>query len=386
MNRMTGAVIGLLLCLSIATHADEFVYRGTTGLITFLKSNIRIADTLTVGGVRYLHYFANEGEQQIALADVIETRLIPYDLADPSAIAVFPDTLAIPIPRPTPLTQPKSVTVTSIPALKTALADNTVDEIVVANGTYLVAPASHQAATSLWIGADYAARTRPIVVRAQMRGGVSFDGGGAQYFGGISFNSGSHDQTWDGFNFVNGNPTSTGVITIGGYTSPPMSTPSHHITMRYINIFNCSGSATTVSGPAEDHAVYISQAIGGPHDFLFEYFTVDDRTHLGLASAFQFYHSDPATGFLNGWNITMRNITVRGTQQAFILWDETLKNILISEVTVKNALRSAIRYETTGSTGIVIQNFSSTGSSQGGFSSSEGSAPAGVTFINDSFK
>ncbi len=44
-------------------------------------------------------------------------------------------------PTPTPTPAIKSVRVTSIPALLTALADNTVDEIVVANGTYRVSPA-----------------------------------------------------------------------------------------------------------------------------------------------------------------------------------------------------------------------------------------------------
>ena len=34
----------------------------------------------------------------------------------------------------------------------------------------------------------------PIVVRAETRGGVTFDGGGAAYFGGISFNAGAHHR------------------------------------------------------------------------------------------------------------------------------------------------------------------------------------------------
>jgi hypothetical protein len=381
MKRLTGVMICVLLCVVTGMKADEVVYRGPLGLLTYVRQNIHIADTLTVGGVKYLHYFAKEGEVQLPLTDVIETRIIPYDLLTASVTTAIPDTVAIPILRPTPLVQPKSVTVSSIAALMTTLLDNTVDEIVVANGSYSVSGAAYQNANSLWIGSAYASRTRPITVRAQTRGGVTFDGGGTTYFGGISFEDGAHDQTWDGFNFVNGNPTSTGVITIGGYSTAA----AHHITMRYINIFNCTGSATSSSGPALDHAIYIAQAVSGPHDLLFEYISVDDRTHLGLATAFHFYHSDPANGLYNGWNITIRYVTVRGTQQAFILWDDTLKNITISDVTVTNAIRYGLRYECTGATAIVVNNFTSTGSGEGGFYSSQGSSPTGLTLTNDSF-
>ena len=63
-----------------------------------------------------------------------------------------------PTPTPTPAPMPtsaiKSVRVTSIPALLTTLADNTVDEIVVANGTYHVSPSGQLKSDSLWIGGD----------------------------------------------------------------------------------------------------------------------------------------------------------------------------------------------------------------------------------------
>ena len=79
---------------------------------------------------------------------------------------------------PTPAPAGPSVRVTSVAALLTALADNTVTEIVVANGTYRVSPASSKASNSLWIGSRYASRTRAVTVRAETRGGVTFDGGG----------------------------------------------------------------------------------------------------------------------------------------------------------------------------------------------------------------
>ena len=68
---------------------------------------------------------------------------------------------------------------TSIPALLTSLDDNAVTDIVVANGTYRVSPSSSQRSNSLWIGARFADRTNPVTVRAETRGGVTFDGGGA---------------------------------------------------------------------------------------------------------------------------------------------------------------------------------------------------------------
>ena len=109
---------------------------------------------------------------------------------------------------PTPTADPAtSVRVTSISGLLNALADNTLTDIVVANGTYRVSPASSQASNSLWIGARFAGRTTPITVRAETRGGVTFDGGGTTGFGCISFEAGAHDQTWDGFRCANGQAT-----------------------------------------------------------------------------------------------------------------------------------------------------------------------------------
>jgi hypothetical protein len=278
-----------------------------------------------------------------------------------------------------------TVRVASIPALLTALADDTVTEIVVANGTYRVSPASRQKADSLWIGARYAGRTRPVTVRAETRGGVTFDGGGTTYFGCISFQDGAHHQTWDGFNCAGGQATETGVVDFGGkgvnYTGKAA---PHHITMRHITVEStCTGRATSASGPATDHAFYIAQAVGGPHDLLFEDITVDGRG--GLASAFHFYHSD--SSHPNAWNVTVRRLYVSGTQQAIILWDPTLRNITFDTATITDALSVAVRYESPGATGIVLANITSTGSGSGrGFYSSLGSSPDGVTFVANSFR
>jgi hypothetical protein len=256
-----------------------------------------------------------------------------------------------------------------------------VTEIIVANGTYRVSPAASQASNSLWIGARFADRTRPVVVRAETTGGVTFDGGGATYFGCISFEEGAHDQAWIGFRCANGHATETGAITYGGYAGRAA---PHHITLRSWTIDSTvRGRATSATGNTIDHAIYISKAVGGPHDLVFDDMTIDGRG--GLASAFHFYHSDSANR--NAWNVTIRRLTVVGTQQAIILWDRTLRNITVNGAVISNALAYAIRHEARGATGIVYANVTSTGSGSGrGFYSSLGSRPTGVTFVSNSLR
>ncbi len=269
--------------------------------------------------------------------------------------------------------------VSTVPALLSALANDSVDEIVVADGTYRVSPAGKQRTNSLWIGRRFAARTRPVTVRAETRGGVTFDGAGATSFGGLWFADGAHHQTWDGFVFANGQPTSTGVIMFGeGGGGAP-----HHITLRHVTIAaSCTGAATSATAPNTDHAIYVSQAIGGPHDLRFDDVTVDGTG--GLASAFHFYHSDATQQ--NAWNVTIRRLRVIGTQQAIMLWDRTLHDITVDGAVITDALNVAVRFEAPGASEILLSNISSTGSGSGkGFHSSLGPSPPGVTFVNDSF-
>jgi hypothetical protein len=270
--------------------------------------------------------------------------------------------------------------VSSIPTLLSALANDAVGEIVVANGTYQVRSAGSQQSDSLWIGRRFAARTRPVVVRAETLGGVIFDGGGTPYFGGLSFEEGAHHQTWDGFTFANGQATDTGVIVFGGYAG--LAAP-HHITLRNLTILaSCTGRATSASAPGNDHAIYVSHAVDGPHDLLIEDVTVDGRD--GLATAIVFYHSDASNR--NGWNVTVRRLHVTGTQQAIILWDPTLHDITVDTADITDALSTAVTYESPGASGIVFANITSTGSGSGkGFVSTLGATPSGVTFLNDSF-
>ena len=299
----------------------------------------------------------------------------PQPTATP--VPATPDPTSAPTTAPPASTPaPGAITVSSVAGLLAKLADDSVTDIVVADGTYHVSPASLTHADSLWIGAAYAKRTHPVTVRAATRGGVTFDGGGTSSFGCLSFVEGAHDQTWDGFNCANGTADQTGVVTFGGYAGKAA---PHHITMRNITIkASCLGSATSAAAPATDHAFYISEAVGGPHDLTFSDITVDGSG--GLATAFHFYHSDSANQ--NGWNVTIERLHVTGTQQAIMLWDATLHDITIDTADISGALRYAIRYE--GGTAIAIRNVTSTGSGSGGFDSSQGSAPAGITFSGDS--
>ena len=297
----------------------------------------------------------------------------PASIATPTPTPT-PASIATPTPTPTPAST--TVRVTSIPALLSALANNAVTEIVVANGTYSVSPAGNKAATSLWIGAEYAARTQPILVRAETTGGVTFDGGGTTYFGGISFQEGAHDQTWQGFTFAHGEATSTGVIMFGGYAGSP---GAHHITLRDITI---AGSCTSSqpAGVYHDHAVYVSYSVGGVHDVLIDGLTVDGAG--GLDSAIQFYHSDPANR--NAWNFTVRNMHVSGTKIALIVWDSTISNIVVEDSTITNAVTFAVRYEDGGT--LTLRRVVSTGSGAQGFYSSLGANPPGVMFDNVSLR
>ena len=271
-----------------------------------------------------------------------------------------------------------TITVRSIVALKKALANDKHTLIIVANGTYHVSPASMTHADSLWIGSAYSHRTHWVTVRAQTRGRVTFDGGGTSSFGCISFAEGARFQTWDGFKCANGRANQTGVVTFGGYAGKAA---PHHITMSNITIMaSCRGSATSASSNPTDHAFYISEAVGGPHDLKFFGINVDGRG--GLATAFHFYHSSGSNK--NAWNVTIQGLRVTKTQQAVMLWDPTLRNIKVTSARIVGAMRYAIRIE--GGSGITISYITSTGSGTAGFYSSEGSHPPGVTLAHNSFK
>jgi hypothetical protein len=277
-----------------------------------------------------------------------------------------------------PSTQPRTVKVASIRDLLRVLADDSVDVIVVKNGTYHVSPSNAQGPDSLWIGHQFAERTRPIIVRAESRGGVILDGAGGTNYGGLTFVEGAHDQTWDGFTFANMSANETGIVEVGGYVA---SAAAHHIRLRYITITrSCRGRATMVDAPALDHAFYISNALApGPHDLKFENISVDGRG--GLASAFHFDHQAP--GAPNASRVTVRQLEVIGTQQAIIMWEPALRDIRFDTVNIRGALSHAIRYESIGGERIVFAHITSRGTGGEPFYSLQGDAPPAVSFIDE---
>jgi hypothetical protein len=324
---------------------------------------------------------------RVPIIPVLAAAVVVAVVAVLAGMVVIPAVNPPPTPVPTlpPAPQPAtpaaggSVRVASIPDLLAALADDANTEIVVSDGTYRVSAAGLQKPDSLWIGAAFAGRTRPVTVRAETVGGVTIDGGGASYFGGLSFDEGAHDQTWDGFVFANGSPTETGVVTFGGYSGTPA---AHHITLRHLQFLgSLTGSSTSASAPSTDHAIYVSKAAGGPHDLVFEDITVDGSG--GLASAIQFYSHDDASP--NAWNVWIRRLTVSGTQQGIIIWDSTLHDIVVDATTVTGAQWYGVRYEQPGAD-IFLSNVTTVGSGERGFHSSLGNRPPGLVFINDSFQ
>lgn len=275
----------------------------------------------------------------------------------------------------------RSVRVTSVPALMKALANNTIDVIVVANGRYRISAANRRASNSLWIGSRFASRTRPVTVRAQTIGGVTFDAGGGP-MGGISFNSGAHHQTWNGFNFANGTTSQTGVIVFGGYAGQKA---PHDIKLRNITI---QRSVHRVGDGMTDHAVYFSYALDTWGGILLENLTVDASDAKGLASGIHMDHgyaSDAPNIAAHG--VTVRNLRFIGNgskavgQHAILLWKPRIYGWLFDRATIINAGGQAARFESVGARNIIFRNMVSRNSR--GFYSSLGNPPPGVRFSNN---
>ena len=272
---------------------------------------------------------------------------------------------------------PRSVgpTVFSVADLRRELADNSVTDITVANGTYVVPDASSITGqvSGLWIDQRFAARTNAVLVHAETTGGVTISGGGATDWIGLAFRDGVHDQTWQGLRFANAEPTQTGVIVFGQSGSVTPIAP-HDITLRDMTIEETITSDNP-PGMSGDHAVYFSRALTpGVHDILIDGLTVNASTS-GLDSAIQFYGSAP--GAPNANNVTIRHLRVTGTDQAVIFWDATIHDIVIEDSTISGAKQFAVRYELGHS--ITLRRVSSTGSGRSGFYSSLGANPPGVT-------
>ena len=261
---------------------------------------------------------------------------------------------------------------TSVPALLTALADNAVTEIVVANGTYRVSGAVDRAGQLALDrrpvrGPD---PPRPRPRRDDRRGDLRRRRGLPRR---LSFEDGAHHQTWQGFRFANGAADWRRASSCSAAT--PARRP-HHITLRDISVTGLISS----DGLRHGYPIYFSMAAApGPHDLLIENFTAIDNG--ALKALIHFYHDtaagDPAGNF-NCQNVVIRNAHLTGTPQPVMIWARSLTNLLIEDSTITGAGETAIRYEY--GSGVVFRRVVSTGSAQGGFYSSLGPNPPGVTF------
>ena len=137
----------------------------------------------------------------------------------------------------------------------------------------------------------------------------------------------------------------------------------------------------TLTGvPPRDQGFYISSTeTDGPHDLLFEDIAVEGAGCL--TSAFAFGHDWGAAAH----DVTIRRLTVARRQQAYILWSTPpLRNITSDGAHIANSLKFAVRYEADRDPfeGIVIKDVISVGSGEGGFFSTGGQSPPGLTVTN----
>jgi hypothetical protein len=257
-----------------------------------------------------------------------------------------------------------------------------VDVIVMPAGTYHFST-SRGASDSLWLGGaisggpNIAARTRPVSIQGT---GVTLDGGGGSGDG-LAFMDGVHDMTWDGFTLANFVPVSTGAVVFGGY-DPTGRAGAHHITLRNITIARSVHRSSSSSN--QDHAFYFANAQGqGPHDLLLEDITIDGTDPLSIWGGIHSYHGDALNPPSS--NVTIRRLHIYGTTYPIILWTTAAHDWLIEGADISGAASNAVRYEISGGLRNTIKDVVSTGSGQGGFYSSLGPNPAGLTLTNDSF-
>ena len=207
---------------------------------------------------------------------------------------------------------------------------------------------------------------------------MTFDGRGANTFGGITFTAGAHHQTWDGFVWANGTAagssgqgSGTGMVVVGGYQGKAA---PHHITLRHCTLRPIAGAY--VGG----HGVYFSWAASpGPHDIVIDGLKVVDPKGY-MTSAITFFHSDKSNP--NAHDVMVQNLDVTGTDKGIMFWDSTIHDIVVKDSTITNAKSTAVQYEYGHR--ITLRRVTSTGSGVVGFYSSLGPNPPEVTFIETS--
>jgi hypothetical protein len=276
--------------------------------------------------------------------------------------------------------------VSSIASLKTAAADNNIDEIVLADGTYSIVNATSELTTSLFFGSSLASRTRPLTIRAATTGGVTFDGASASMCG-LFTGVGAHDLTFDGFRFANVNPVSTGVVTVSRHISGADEAAPYNLSFKNITVLaTCLGANSP--GNFTDHAFYISSAaLPGPYGLLFEDCTVvppADTTRL-LHSVLHMFGDENATD-TTPTNVTARRVSGTAKDGALI-WGTNIADVLLDTCTFTDCTVFGVR-QRYANTNIEYRATHSTGSGTQGYfcdvAVPDNTPPSGTTFTSGS--
>lgn len=279
--------------------------------------------------------------------DKINANLIDLE----ARVAALEAPVVVPPPVEPPPVVGKSVRVTSVAALLNALKDNTLDEIVIANGNY---PNSY-----LYVGKDIAARTRPIVVRPDTPYGAVFGGNNV-----LRFAEGAHDQEWRTLAFDNCSVTDTGVVVFG---ATGLGNGPHHIKLAGLQMRQGIVGATAQNS----HLVYFSS--DNPHDITIEDYTA--TVGATIRSALQWYHDE---GGGNVSNLVVRRMAVQGTQNAILAYSGTIHDVLIEDSTIRGATTSALNMARCGAN-VVLRRITSTASGGTYFPNGQ---PAGLTMTD----
>ncbi len=284
-----------------------------------------------------------------------------------------------PRPRsPRPPRPPRAPASPPIPALLTALADNKVTDIVVANGTYRVArPAARPRTRCGSARGSRAGRARsPSAPRPS--GGVTFDGGGGTPSAASASMAGAHDQTWDGFTSPNGRRPARPASSCSAAT-PGMAAP-HHITLRNFTIPSVAPRHNVRPTTPSTSATRSTPGARHPHR----------RPHRRRAER---WGSRPAIHLDHGYASTAERRRPRrhgpqprvhghrrDGQQAIILWEPHVARLAFDGAPSRTPLGLAVRFESIGS-----KSCSTTSRAVNARLLQLAGNPPGVAFINDSF-
>ncbi len=270
----------------------------------------------------------------------------PTATATPPAPTPTPTASATATPTPTPVPTPtpsRVIVVSTATGFQTALADNTVDVLQVAAGSY--------SWPAIYINTD---RTRPIVVTAS---GVTFNGGsGGRFYFGLGGVASHMDFEFAGATFSGFSLGSTGIVWMGNV---------HDITFNGPTVQNSS----TTGDPINSWALYLSVDAGvSPQNV-----TANDWTVRGInrtISALQVGHP-PSTMA----NITAKRWVVDSASYAIYAYG-TVSGLTVDGWTVTNSQRADRPYTVffgSGVTGTDSNMHVQTGlESQGGMTAGSG--------------